>query len=100
MILSTIAMLNMPYTQLRLVIVAIGLGYIFHLFADLPSKGSIPLFFPIPTLVNGHWVLWRKPYLLGNSNFAITTGGTLNIILNFVMMGADILLAYILFIKK
>lgn len=101
MIFSIWNFLTMPYSQLKLVGIAIALGYIFHIIADCFSKGSAPIFFPIPTPVGGlmskKFKLWRKPYLLGNSNFAITTGGTINIILNFVMFGVDIFFAYFLF---
>lgn len=98
MTLSIIYMMTCNYKQIKLIIIAIALGYGFHIIGDLMTKGSSPIFFPIPTYKNKHLILWKKPYLLG-SNFAITTGGTINIIMNFVLMGADIIFAWYLFIK-
>lgn len=97
--LGIYSMLNMPYTQLRLIVEAIGFGYLFHIIADFFSKGSAPIFFPIPTKKNGNWVIWNKPYFLGISSLAITTGGMLNLVLDFIFAGLDILLFYIIFIK-
>ena len=97
-VFSVIYMLNMPYQQLKLVGVSISLGYIFHVLADVFSKGSSPILFPIPIIIKSHITLWHKPYLLGNSDFAITTGSIVNTILNFVLMGVDLTLGYFLFI--
>lgn len=100
MIFSIWRFMVMPFSQLKLVGIALSLGYLFHIIADCFSKGSAPIFFPVPTPVGMDFKklkLWRKPYLMGNSSFAVTTGGTVNIILNFVMFGVDIFFAYFLF---
>lgn len=95
---SVIYMAYMPYRELRMIGIAIALGYTFHILGDLITKGSSPIFFPIPTFKNRHMIMWRKPYLFGGT-FAITTGGIINIILNFVLMGSNVFLAWYIFIK-
>lgn len=99
MLISVICILNMPYTQLKLVGTAVALGYLFHIISDLATKGSAPIFFPIP-IPNGKgkFRFWIKPYLLG-SRFTITTGGVLNIILNFALFGINIFLAWFIFLR-
>lgn len=103
MVISIIYMLFMPIEQLELIFFSFSLGYLFHIFADVFSEGSCPLFFPIPLPYKGlnfkKLQLWRKPYFI-SSKFAITTGGALNTILNFVMMGLNFVLIWILFVKK
>lgn len=103
MVISVIYMLFMPIIQLELIFFSFSLGYLFHIIADVFSKGSCPLFFPIPLPYKGlnfkKLQLWRKPYFI-SSKFAITTGGALNTILNFAMMGLDFILVWMLFIKK
>lgn len=98
MVGSIIYMLFTDYSNLVLIGEAISLGYAFHIFGDLLTKGSSPVLFPIPTRKNGHLIMWRKPYILGHT-LAITTGGALNIILNFVLMGVNFMLVWVIFIK-
>lgn len=99
MVLSVIYMLNMPFDKLKLVGVGLSLGYLFHIIADIITKGSAPLFFPIPMPNRkGHIRFWWKPYII-SSKFAITTGGVINVILNFALFGIDIFLAWFLFFK-
>lgn len=91
-------MFFMPYSDLRMIGIAIALGYFFHILGDLLTKGSSPIFFPIPTFKNKHLIFWRKPYLFGSS-FAITTGGVINTVLNFVLFGTNAFLIWFIFIK-
>lgn len=78
---------------------AVATGYAFHIVADLFSKGSVPLFFPVPTPVRTKsgtaFRLWWKPHPFGG-RFQVTTGGAVNILLNFVIGGLDLLLAMLL----
>jgi hypothetical protein len=98
LLLSMWYMYGMTMHQVRLVGFAVAFGYLFHILADLITKGSAPVFFPIPVPKNGHLQLWRKPYILGY-NLAITTGGAVNTILNFAFVIVDLGLFYILFVK-
>jgi hypothetical protein len=102
LVLSIWSMWRMPLSQLKLIGTAISLGYLFHIIGDLLTKGSAPLFFPIPTPVKTRrgigFRMWWKPYLFGGK-FAITTGGTVNIILNFILTGVNLFLVWFIFIK-
>lgn len=99
MVSSVLYMLNMPYSQLKLVGTAVALGYMFHILSDLLTEGSVPLFFPIPIPnKKGHLRFWWKPYILGY-RLAITTGGVFNIILNFALFGINIFLAWFIFLS-
>lgn len=105
--ISVWQMLYMPYDQLKLVGLTIALGYLFHIIpGDIISKGSSPIFFPIPTPVKTSkgikFKFWRKPYIGGRigSKLAIETGGAVNIILNFLLAGLDIFLFYYIFIRR
>lgn len=95
MVISSGFIANLPLSEFKLITDAVALGYIFHILGDLITEGSSPIFFPIPLRVKGHWQLWHKPYPIGHT-LAVKTGGTVNIILNFVFLALDILLLYIL----
>lgn len=86
--------------QIRLIGTSIALGYFFHNIADEFSKGSIPMFFPIPVPRKLSKIkelqFWKKPRI----PFALTTGGIANTILNFLMFFADAFLFYMIFIRK
>lgn len=98
MTLSVIYMFFMPFKQIKLIGKALALGYLFHIVSDIATKGSAPLFFPIPIPnKNGKFRFWWKPYLFGP--FTITTGGIVNIILNFALFGINIFLAWFIFLK-
>lgn len=110
MIFSVIYMLRCDYIYLILIGESLALGYFFHVLADLMTKGSAPIFFPIPIPVGFKDILgifklkfkfqfWKKPYLFGGK-FNITTGGVLNTVLNFVLVGADLFLFYVIFISN
>jgi len=92
----------MGMSSARLLGYSISLGYLFHILADVISKGSAPLFFPIPTPVKTRkglgFRLWWKPYPF-NGRFHITTGGAVNIIMNFAIGMLDVFLAWYIFIK-
>ena len=102
MIIALWNMWKMPFSQLKLIGIAVSLGYLFHIIGDVFTKGSAPLFFPIPTPVKTKkgigFRMWWKPYLMGGK-FAIETGGTINIILNFVLTGANLFLGWYIFMK-
>ena len=102
MVISIIMLLTLPYSRLKLLFKAFSLGYLFHIIEDVFSKGSAPLFFPIPIPVSlkklTHFRLWWHPYFI-SSKFTITTGGIMNIILNYIMMGIDLILAWYVFAK-
>lgn len=95
-------MWKMPYSQLKLIGTTISLGYLLHIIGDVLTKGSAPLFFPVPIpssiSKNPKFTFWSKPYLFG-SNFAIETGGAINIILDFVLTGLNIFFAWFIFIR-
>lgn len=92
-------MLKIPYIKLKLIGKAVALGYFFHIISDVATKGSAPLFFPIPMPNRkGKFRFWWKPYILGPS-LTITTGGVLNIILNFVLFGVNIFLFWFIFLR-
>lgn len=100
MVFGFFMMWGMEFSRLKLIGSAIALGYLFHILGDIITKGSAPFFFPIPTPTKTRkgigWRLWWKPYPF-DGRFHITTGGTLNIVLNFVLTAADIMLAWALF---
>jgi len=102
MVVSIVYMLFTKYDNLRLIGIALALGYAFHIFGDLFTKGGAPVFFPIPIPVSGFNIkklqLWRKPKILGK--FSIETGGTVNLILNFALFVLDIFLVWFIFFKK
>ena len=99
MVASIAYMFFIPYSQLKLIGIAISLGYLFHIIADLATEGSSPIFFPLPIPnLKGRIRFWWKPRLMGP--FMITTGGVVNIILNFALMGTNIFLTWFLFLKK
>lgn len=91
---------SMPFSRLKLIGTAICLGYMFHILGDLVTKGSAPILFPIPffnkTSKGLKMILWWKPYPF-DGKFHIETGGAVNIILNFVLVGVDLLLFYVIF---
>lgn len=99
MAISVYFILNMEYYRLNIISTTIALGYASHVITDLFSQGSAPIFFPIPTFKSKKMVLWRKPYLLGNSSLAIRTGGLINIVLNFALMGINVFMFWNIFIK-
>ena len=94
---------GMPFSRLKLMGTTIALGYLFHILADLITKGSAPLFFPIPTPVKTSkglgWRLWWKPYPFGGK-FHITTGGAVNTVLNFALIGVDLFMFWMLFVRR
>lgn len=98
MLLATWQILYMPYGQLKLICTALSLGYAFHILGDMITKGSAPAFFPIPIpgIKDRHLKFWRKPYILGY-NLSITTGGVVNIILNYILIGINIFLYWFIF---
>lgn len=99
MVSSIFYMFFMSYSSLKLIGTAISLGYLFHIIEDLATEGSSPIFFPLPIPnMKGKIRFWWKPRIMGP--FAITTGGVVNIILNFALMGSNTFLAWFLFVKK
>jgi hypothetical protein len=87
----------MPFSSLDLICKSIAVGYVYHIIGDLITKGGIPIF-PIPWHSRGGWQLWHH-ITLPNFKLAIETGGTINTILNYVMIVVDITLAYIIFFR-
>lgn len=81
----------MPLDQLRFIGLSIGLGYLFHILGDLISQGSVPVHWPIPYKGKA----WNTPWILGP--FQIKTGGIVNTILNFVLIGVNVVLLITIF---
>lgn len=79
-------LLVIPISQLKYIGIAIGLGYLFHIIGDLISQGSVPVHWPIPYKKQA----WHNPWILGP--FQIRTGGIVNTILNFILLGLNIVL--------
>lgn len=100
MILGTIYIATMPIEYIKLIGVSIALGYLFHIIGDMFSKGSSPLFFPIPVPAKLTKIkqlqFWKKPFV----PFAIETGGIANTILTFILGGMDLFLLWYIFIRK
>jgi hypothetical protein len=87
--------LTFSMKEIKYIGLSIGFGYLFHIFADVFSQGSIPVLWPIPLPWKQQW--WWRPY--GLIFGKIYTGGTFNMFLNFAFLAADLILLYILFIK-
>lgn len=102
MIISIIYMFTVSFDKLRLIGIAMSLGYLFHVLSDVFTKGSAPLFFPIPIPSEltppGKFRFWWHPYII-SSKFTVTTGSVINIILNFALIGLDIFLAWFIFFR-
>lgn len=81
------------YTQLRMLGISFGAGYLFHILEDAFADTGVPLLFPIP-------VFWKKQ-AWARIKFPITakTGGLANTIIDFVAGIAVIVLAIIIFTR-
>lgn len=86
-----VVLVTMPVGDLKYVGIAIGLGYLFHIIGDLISEGSVPVHWPIPWKGKAY----NTPWILGP--FQIRTGGIVNTLLNFVLLGINIFLLISLF---
>lgn len=84
--LVMIFIVTIPITQLKYIGIAVALGYLFHILGDMVSQGSVPIHWPIPWSGRA----WNKPAILGP--FQIATGGIVNTLLNFVLLGFNIIL--------
>lgn len=91
-------MLTCDLNHIIIISYTVALGYVFHILGDLMTQGGAPVLFPIPLpLGNGGKIqLWHKFKILGP--LSIVTGGAVNIILNFVLMIADVALYVYIFI--
>ena len=88
-------LLNFSFAEIKYIGVSISLGYLFHIFGDLFTEGSVPIIWPIPVPWKKQW--WWRPrgIIFGR----IKTGGMINFILNYVLIAVNLFLGYIIFIK-
>lgn len=88
-------LLTISFTEIKYIGVSISLGYLFHIFGDIFTKGSIPILWPIPIPWKNQW--WWRPqgFIFGK----IETGGILNIIINYILLALNLFIGYLLFIK-
>jgi len=76
------------YTQLRILGICIGFGYLFHIVEDYFADSGVPLLWPIP-IKKQVWFRCKFP-------ITCTTGSLANTILDIIILAADIaLIAYI-----
>ena len=47
--------INLSYNKIKYIGISIGIGYLTHLIGDLFTKGSIPLFYPLPIKGQAYW---------------------------------------------
>lgn len=81
------------YSDLRILGVCLGTGYLLHCIEDFFCDSSIPLIWPIPAIWKNK--VWWKPRL----PLTVTTGGTINTIIDLIaliMAVALLILAFIL----
>lgn len=93
-VLGYIAMAN--YSDLRMIGICIGVGYLLHCLEDFFADTGIPLLWPIPKFWGSQKKVWWRPWL----PFRVTTGGTVNTILDFVSAVLAVGLIIFVFIKK
>ncbi len=86
-IFSLIYVFTTTYTNLRIIGVCLGFGYLLHCLEDMFCDSSIPLIFPIPAIWKNK--VWWKPHL----PFTVTTGSTINGIIDIISG----ILAFVLF---
>lgn len=81
------------YTDLHMMGICFGTGYLFHILEDFFADTGVPLLFPIP-------VFW-KHQVWARLKFPITakTGGLANTIIDFVAGIAVIVLAIVIFVN-
>lgn len=81
------------YTQLRMLGICFGAGYLFHIIEDTFADSGVPLLFPIP-------VFWKNQ-VWARIKFPITakTGGLTNTIIDFVAGITVIVLAVVIFTR-
>lgn len=79
------------YTQLHMMGISFGAGYLFHILEDAFADSGVPLLFPIP-------VFWKKA-VWARIKFPITakTGGLANTIIDFFAGIMIFVLAFIIF---
>ncbi len=80
------------YTQLRILGVMFGSGYLMHCLQDAVTDTGVPLLFPIP--INGQF--WKKIVF----PFAPSTGGVFNKVLDFVAFIGCIILFILAFSNR
>ena len=93
LVLVYIAIAN--YSDLRMIGICIGVGYLLHCIEDFFADTGIPLIWPIPKIWGTKKVWWR-PWL----PIRVTTGGTVNTIIDFVSIIAAVGLIIFVFIQK
>jgi hypothetical protein len=83
-ILVLVYIFTINFTQLRILGICIGFGYLFHVIEDFFADSGCPLLFPIPIR---HQVWCR-------CKFPITckTGGLINTIIDIVVLAIDVVL--------
>ena len=81
----------LKFSQLRILGICIGMGYAFHCLEDFFADTGVPLLWPIPI----HGKLWQR------CKFFITceTGGTVNTILDLLILAIDIGLIALIFLE-
>lgn len=82
------------YSNLRILGVCLGTGYLLHCLEDFICDSSIPIIWPIPAFWKKK--VWWRPSL----PLKITTGGTLNTIIDYIAFILAIGIMVLVFIKK
>ena len=91
---TTIYMVTTNYSNLRIMGICLGVGYLLHCLEDFFADTGIPLIWPIPKFWGTKKVWWR-PWL----PFRVTTGGMVNTIIDFVSFTVAVGLFIFVFMK-
>lgn len=87
-LVAMICCLQLDSFQDQILIEVFCAGAVMHCMEDFFTQGSVPLFYPIPTVSHGHLMFWAKPWILGK--FQIYTGGAVDTIIGLICYIASI----------
>lgn len=93
---SLVYIATATYSDLKVVGVCLGVGYLLHCLEDFFADTGIPLIWPIPKFWGKNKKVWWRP----NLPLRVTTGGTVNSVIDFISLIAFIGLTIVVFIKK
>lgn len=93
-ILVLLYVLTTTYSNLRILGALIGFGYLFHILEDFFTDSGVPLLWPIPS------VWFKKVWARYHFPITITTGGSVNSIIDILALFAMIILFVIVLTSK
>lgn len=94
-VLSIVYVMTTNYSNIRVLGVCLGAGYLFHCLEDFFADSGIPIFWPIPKFWGSQKKVWWRPKI----PFRVTTGGIVNTVVD-ILAGVIVLILFVLVVIK